>query len=667
MDAKKRIEQLRREIREHDHRYYVLDDPVISDRKYDELMKELEKLEQENPQLQSADSPTQRVAGEPTKEFPTVQHRFPMLSLSNTYNEEEFRDFDRRVRQQLDEDATVQYVAELKIDGAAVSLTYENGTFTRGATRGDGSSGDDITPNLKTIRAIPLVIREQAELPEIFEVRGEVYMPREDFERINEQREKQGEALYMNPRNVAAGTLKIQDASIVASRNLRIFCYSLHGPRPDSFKPYHAENLKLMKRMGLAVNENYKVCGDIEEVLEFVHQWEEKRNALSYDIDGIVVKVNSIAQQQELGATAKSPRWASAFKFKALQAETQIREITWQVGRTGIVTPVAELEPVVLAGTTVSRATLHNPDEIERKDIREKDSVFIEKGGDIIPKVVSVIKEKRPSDSRKLKLPEKCPVCGEALVRLEGEVALRCQNPSCRAQVKRRIEHFASRNAMDIEGLGTALVEMLVEKDLVENVADLYTLKKEQIIALERMGDKSAENLLEGLKESKKQPLNRLIHALGIPFVGTTAAKDLAGYFGNMDKLMHADKEQLVEIDGVGEKMAASVVDFFSAPSNKELVRRLEQYGLNFEESAHKPQSQKFRDMTFVLTGTLSGFTREEAKEKIEINGGKVSSSVSKNTSIVVAGEQAGSKLKKAEDLGVKVIEEDEFVRMLES
>jgi len=688
MKIKEHIEQLRKELHEHDYKYYVLTQPSISDYDYDQMMKELQKLEEDNPKYFSSQSPTQRVSGEPTKDFPTVAHRFPMLSLANTYNEEEFRDFDARVKkalglqqaqrtseaqtQQSEEEKAqatekIEYIAELKIDGLAISLLYKDGLFIRGTTRGDGTQGDDITVNLRTIRSIPLKVFDGDHLPDEFEVRGEVYLPRDNFERINKEREEQGEVLYMNPRNVAAGTIKMQDAKVVASRGLHMFCYSLHSDNDEGLEEFHHQNLQQLKQAGFPVNPNQKKCNSIDEVIEFVDEWEKKRESLSYDIDGIVVKVNSIKQQTVLGTTAKSPRWAIAFKFKALKVETVIRDVTWQVGRTGAVTPVAELEQVFLAGTTVSRATLHNVDEIKRKDIRIGDHVFIEKGGDIIPKVIEVISSKRTSVSEELDIPENCPVCNTSLSRIEGEAALRCDNYNCPKQVKRRIAHFASRGAMDITGLGISLVELLVQENLIQNIADLYRLKKEDVASLERMGEKSAENLISGLEESKKQSLARLVFAIGIPFIGITAAKILSKQFGSIQSIIQADQDQLAEIDGIGEKMAESIIQFFRNDLNIKIVDQLESFGLKVKESSKKPEgvSELFAGKSFVLTGTLPTLTRDQATETIETNGGKVISSVSKNTSYLLAGEKAGSKLTKAEKLNIEIISEDDLQKMV--
>lgn len=665
MDVKTRIEELRKKIRQYDYEYYVLAQPSVSDFEYDLLMKELEELERQHPELITPDSPTQRVSGEPTKEFPTVQHRYPMLSLANTYNDQEFLEFDQRVRSGLPPGAKVEYVAELKIDGVAVSLLYENGLLIRGATRGDGFQGDDITNNIRTIRSVPLKIMVEDEFPASFEVRGEVYLPKESFEAINRRRAQEGENLFANPRNAAAGTLKLQDARQVAERRLELFTYYYFTEERTFLRPTHLENLELLKRFGFPVNPHFRLCRDIQQVLEYVREWEEKRDQLPYEIDGVVVKVNSLEQQNILGATAKSPRWAIAFKFKAQQAESRIKKVTWQVGRTGIVTPVAELEPVQLAGTTVSRATLHNPDEIERKDIREGDYVFVEKGGDIIPKVVAVNLKKRTPDIKPLEIPKVCPVCGTKLVRVEGEAALRCPNEACPEQVMRRIEHFASRDAMDIEGLGTALVQSLVQNGLLKDVADIYRLNAEDVAALERMGDKSAQNLMEAIERSKSKPFDRFIFALGIPYIGSTAAKILARKFPSIQALQNATREQLEQVDGIGEKMAQSIVEFFRDPKNKKLIERLRQEGLTMEAATEAASGDTLKGKTFVLTGTLPDLSRKEASELIEQHGGKVSSSVSKNTGFVVAGENPGSKLEKAKKLGVPIIDQAELLKMI--
>ena len=664
MQDKKRMEELRKLINRYDYSYYVQGESEISDFEYDNLMKELEALEKKHPEWPvPEDSPTQRVSGQPTRNFPTVRHRFPMLSLANSYDEKDFSDFDKRVRGLLGEEAVVEYVAELKIDGLAISLLYEKGYFKRGATRGDGAMGDDITPNLRTIRAIPLKARGDG-LPDEFEVRGEVYLPRGEFERINADRAERGEEPFMNPRNVAAGTLKIQDAREVASRRLSMFCYGLYGP--ESFlEKSHYKNLKKMEELGFPVNPHYHLCKNIQDVLDYVRRWEEERGALGYDIDGVVVKVNDLEQQKLLGNTAKSPRWAIAYKFRAMQAETVIREISWQVGRTGAVTPVAELEPVWLAGTRVSRATLHNIDEIKRKDIRVGDTVLVEKGGDIIPKVVEVLKEKRPPGIPPTEAPLECPSCHTRLVRSEEEVALRCPNENCPEQVVRRIEHFVDRKALDMAGFGISLVEALVRAGKVKNFADIYRLREEDIAGLERMGEKSAANVIAGIEASKKQPLYKLIHALGIPFVGINAARELVKHFYSLDQLMAAGEEELTAIEGIGPRMAGSIVDYFKKPANREMIAAMKEAGVNMRAEPPAAEEGPLKGKVVVLTGTLPGLSREQAREMLEKAGARVTGSVSSKTDYVLAGEKAGSKLKKAQQLGIPVIDEQAFLQML--
>ncbi len=664
MSAKKRLEELRRLINRYDHSYYVQGISEVSDFEYDNLMKELEALEREHPDWITPDSPTQRVSGEPTKKFPTVTHRFPMLSLANSYDEKDFEEFDNRVHSLLGAEERVEYVAELKIDGLAISLLYENGYFVRGATRGDGRQGDDITTNLRTIRAIPLKLHGK-NIPEELEIRGEVYLPRDEFERINAARAGKGEELYMNPRNVAAGTLKMQDAREVAARRLSMFCYALYGPESFLGKN-HLENLTLMEELGLPVNPHYRLCRDMPAVIDYVRQWEKERAELNYDIDGVVVKVNGLEQQERLGSTAKSPRWAIAYKFQAMQAETSVNAITWQVGRTGTITPVAELEPVWLAGTQVSRATLHNMDEIQRKDIRVGDTVLVEKGGDIIPKVVRVITDKRPEGLLPTTAPDRCPACGTELVQNEGEVALRCPNYHCPEQVMRRIEHYVDRKAMDMAGFGVALVEALVKEGKLKDISDIYRLREEDIASLERMGDKSAANVIEGIEASKKQPLFKLIFALGIPFVGINAARELVRHFPSLEALMQATEEELTAIEGVGPKMAESIVHYFREPAHRRIISDLRAHGVNMRSSGTSSAGKKpLEGKTFVLTGTLPGLSREEAREMLEEAGARVSSSVSAKTDYVLAGEKAGSKLKKAVQLGIRVIDEQTFRQLL--
>lgn len=659
---------MRQKIHQYDYEYYVLAQPTISDYDYDMLLKELEQLEKDNPHLITVDSPTQRVSGQPIKSFPTVVHRKPMLSLANTYSEAEIRDFDRRVKRALGPDATVEYVCELKIDGVAVSLIYENGLFIRGVKRGDGFTGDDITANLKTIRSIPLKIRRQPNFPSSFEVRGEVYFPREAFLKLNEKRRSEGDMLFANPRNAAAGTLNLQDPRIVSSRNLQLFAYYFDTDDSNFMPQTHLSNLALLKDFGFPVNPNYQLCSSLYEVFDFLKKWESRRQELSYDIDGAVIKVNSLSQQNILGSTAKSPRWAIAFKFKAIRAETKINAITWQVGRTGVLTPVAELQPVFLSGSKVSRATLHNPDEIQRKDIREGDYVFIEKGGDIIPKIVEVIPEKRDPQAPPTVIPERCPQCQSGLLRIEGEVALRCPNLQCPAQINRRIEHFAGRDAMDIEGMGSALIEMLVSSGLISDVADIYQLKKEQLLTRERMGEKSVSNLLEAIERSKTRELYRLIYALGIPYIGLNAAKLLARHFYSLQKLQESTLDELVAIEGIGEKMAQSIVEFFKQKHNQIIIERLRKAGLKLSSEIIQGQTgDQLKGKVFVLTGTLPTLTREQATALIENAGGKVSSSVSSNTDFVLVGEKAGSKLLKARELGIATIDEKQLLDMVKN
>jgi len=668
--VEKKIQKLREEIERYDYYYYVLAQPLISDEEYDKLYKELEKLEAENPHLITPDSPTQRVGKDLTKEFKPVNHLVPMLSLANTYDEQDVYDFDRRVREGLPENEKVEYVVEYKIDGASVSLRYIDGKLFTAATRGDGTVGEEITNNVKTIKAVPLKIKKpegtKYKLKD-FEARGEIYMNIKDFEALNKEREKNGEKLFANPRNSAAGTLKLQNPQIVAKRKLNIFVYSLISLE-DEFES-QAENLKLLKQMGFRVNPDYRVCKSIEEVLQVCKEFEEKRDTLEYEIDGAVIKVNSIRQQNILGNIAKSPRWAVAYKFKAKQAFTYVKDIVWQVGRTGAVTPVAELEPVRLAGSTISRATLHNYDEIKRKDIRIGDKVVIEKGGDVIPKIVAVIFEERKKDSQPTKPPERCPVCKSKLYKPEDEVAIYCENPECPAQIKGRLAHFASRGAMDIEGLGESLIDLFVEKGFLKTFSDIYELKnhREELIKIERLGEKSIDNLLNAIEKSKSQPFEKVLFALGIRYVGAGVAQKLAEHFGNIDALINASEEDILSVYEIGPSISRSLKQFFSDKHNLELIDKLKKAGLKFSVESKKPVKDNFfKDKTFVLTGTLTTFSREEASAKIKMLGGKVASSVSKNTDFVIAGEKAGSKLDKAKSLGVKILSEDEFLKLLE-
>ena len=659
-----RVEELRRQIREHDYRYYVLAEPIISDFEYDMLMRELIELERQYPELVTPDSPTQRVGGAPTKEFPTVTHPVPMLSLNNAFTIEEIRDFDRRVAELL-EGEKYRYVAELKFDGVAVRLKYENGILVLGATRGDGVQGDDITNNIKTIRSIPLRLINPDEKFLNIEVRGEVYMNKVDFEKLNEERERLGEKIFANPRNATAGTLKLQDPKLVAQRPLRFFAYYLmaEGVELES----HYENLQILKRLGFPVCEHVKLCESIDEVIEFWRYWEERRDELPYEIDGIVVKVDSIRQQEILGAIAKSPRWAIAFKFTPRQAQTKLLGITLQVGRVGTITPVAELQPVPLGGVIITRATLHNEDYIKEKDIRVGDTVIVERSGEVIPKIVGVVLEKRPPDAVPFVFPKNCPVCGGPIERPAGEANYYCENPECPAQVRARIEHFASRGAMDIEGLGEAIADKLVTLGFLKNYADIYDLHKHKakLVRIEGFGEKSVQNLLNSIENSKKQPFHRVLYALGIRYVGSETAKLLADAFGSIDKLMNASVEQISSVYGIGPRIAESVYKFFHDERNLELIKRLKEAGLNFEVKPEEKAKKKLAGKTFVFTGTLKNFTREEAKEKVEELGGKVSNSVSRKTDYVVVGENPGSKYDKARQLGVKIITEEEFLELI--
>jgi len=663
---KKRIEALRSELREHDYRYYVLAQPTISDSQYDALMRELMELEELHPELLAPDSPSHRVGGTPTKEFPTVTHTVPMLSLANTYNEDDVRDFDRRVQSLLGNEPYA-YVCELKFDGVAISLRYKQGLFVQGATRGDGVQGDEITQNLKTIRSIPLRLMGPPKGLDTIEVRGEVYMKREDFRRMNEERELEGEKTFVNPRNSAAGTLKLQDPKIVAQRPLNFMAYYLLvGQKAAST---HFENLQRLRKLGFPISEYSKRCNNVNDVIRYWKRWEEQRDSLPYDIDGIVVKVDSLLQQERLGTIAKSPRWAIAFKFAARSVQTTLKNIVLQVGRTGTITPVAELEPVFVGGTTVSRATLHNEDYIAEIGIRPGDTVIVEKGGDVIPKVSGVILKKRPSGTKPYKFPSLCPVCGSKLVRLLDEANYYCENTECPAQVRGRIEHFAHRGAMDIDGLGEAIIDQLVNLGHVHSCADLYDLQKQatQLASLERWGEKSTQNLLDAIDASKSRPFSRVLYALGIRHVGQGVAQLLVRKFPSIDLLMSVTQENLEQIPGVGPRIGNSVVLFFEDKHNRRLVERLRKAGVQMTERFPKSENATaLSEKTFVLTGSLSTLTREVAKERIESAGGKVSSSVSKKTDYVVVGEEAGSKLQKARDLGIKTISEQEYLAMIQ-
>jgi DNA ligase (NAD+) len=651
------IDKLRKEIQRHEYLYYVLDQPEISDAEFDQLMRRLQQLEAQHPELVTPDSPTQRVGGKPREGFVKVRHSSPMLSLDNALNEAELRDFDRRVRELLGGEP-YRYVAELKLDGLSMAARYENGILVRAITRGDGLEGEDVTENARTIRSLPLKLREG---PGDVEVRGEVIMNRRAFERLNEERRAQNLPLYANPRNSAAGSLRVLDPAITAARQLDYYAYLLLRDGAP-FLSSHWDSLALLERMGFKVNPHRRLCEKFEDLLEFIAEWETRREELPYEIDGIVVKVDSIDQQRRLGWTAKAPRWAIAFKYPPRQAETVVENIEVQVGRTGTLTPVAHLRPVSVGGVTVSRATLHNEDEIERLGLQIGDVVAVERSGEVIPKVVRVV---RPGENRRpFVMPKTCPVCGGEVVREAGEAASRCINTNCPARLKESIRHFASRAVMDIDGLGDALVDQLVDKGLVRSVADLYRLKLEQLVELERMGDKSARKLLANIEASRSRPLPRVLNGLGIPFVGERTAQILAETFGSLDAIAQADIETLQTAPEVGPKVAHSIYTFFREPRNRQLVERLRAEGLRFHYETKK-RGGPLEGKTFVLTGTLPGLTREEATRLIEAAGGKVTGSVSRKTDYVVAGAEAGSKLAKARELGIPVIGEQELREMV--
>lgn len=661
----KRMKELAEQIEEHNYKYYVLDKPIISDYEFDKMLEELQDLEKKYPELILPHSPTQRVGGTVTKIFPTVKHKYPMLSLSNTYSTEELYDFDRRVKELLDIplQENVEYICELKIDGLSISLIYNNGILEKAITRGDGIQGDEVTNNAKTIRSIPLKVKGNF-LPEL-EVRGEIFMSTDVFEKLNKEREEIGDEAFANPRNAASGTMKLQDSSEVAKRKLDCFLYYLlaeHLP----FKT-HWDGLNHLKNWGFKVNEHIELCNGIEDVKKFIEKWEEKRWHLKYETDGVVIKVNDLNYQKTLGNTAKSPRWAVAFKYKPEQARTQLISISYPIGRTGVITPVANLEPVFLAGTKVKRASLHNADIIEKLDLHENDFVVIEKGGEIIPKIVAVDKSQRKSHAHKVKFIAHCPECGTALIRNENEAAYYCPNElGCRPQIIGKIVHYVSRKAMDIQSLGEETIELLYHHHLIKNIADLYDLKEEQIIPLERMGEKSAQNIIKGIEESKKRSFERVLFGLGIRHVGETLAKKIARYVGSIERLQNMSTEELTQIEDVGETIAKSIQDFFSKQQTIEIIERLKRHGLRLELEGHFHQSDKLKAFTIVISGTFKKWSRDEIKDIIEQNGGKNTSSVSKKTSYLLAGEDPGpEKIKKAKELGVKIIREEEFEKLL--
>ncbi|MFC4097013.1 NAD-dependent DNA ligase LigA [Euzebyella saccharophila] len=665
MSKKEQIEALRQELREHNYNYYVLDSPTISDYDFDMKLKELQNLEAKFPEFYDATSPTLRVGGEITKNFDTVVHNNRMYSLDNSYSKEDLEDWEKRIQRILGDDQ-VEFTCELKYDGASISLTYENGHLARAVTRGDGFQGDDVTTNVKTIKSVPLKLK--GNYPEKFDIRGEIVLPFEGFAQMNAERIENGEEPYMNPRNTASGSLKLQDSSVVASRPLDCLLYGIVGEGTDINSQW--EMLEKAREWGFKVPSVAKLCKSTAEVMDFVNQWDSQRHSLPYETDGVVVKVNSLQQQEELGYTAKAPRWAMAYKFKAEQVSTVLHEITYQVGRTGSITPVANLEPVLLAGTTVKRASLHNADQIAKFDIRERDTVFVEKGGEIIPKIVGVDFTKRPQDSEPTRYIENCPECGTPLLRTEGDAKHYCTNYyGCPPQITGRIQHYISRKGMDIEGLGGETVELLYKEGLITNYADLYELTKEQILPLERMAEKSAENLVNGVKASVQIPFERVLFALGIRFVGETVAKKLAKAYKNIDALMAASAEELMAINEIGERIAHSVVEFFANESNLEIVSRLKSYGVQFSLSEEQLQNQtdKLKGLTVVVSGVFETVSRTELKKLIEDNGGKVGSSISSKTSYLVAGDKMGpSKRTKAESLSVPIITEKEFLEMVQ-
>ena len=660
MSIENRINELIDLINYHNEKYYNQDEPEITDFEYDNLMKELIRLEEENPELKRVDSPSSRVGGKALDKFTQITHKIPMLSLSNAYSAQDLRDFDKRVRD-INNNG-VEYVVEFKIDGLSVGLNYNDGVFDKGATRGNGVVGEDITENLKTVKSIPLNINQDNEVV----VRGEVYISKENFENINKSQEEQGLQLFANPRNLAAGTLRQLDSKLTAKRPLDIFVFNLEYIEGMEFES-HSQSLEYLHKLGFKVSPNYKVCNSIDEVIEHIEYWTKNRDSLEFDIDGMVIKVNNLKQRENMGYTAKSPRWAIAYKFPAEQKKTKLIDIIVEVGRTGTITPTAILEPVRLAGTTVSRATLHNEDYITEKDIRIGDTVLVQKAGDIIPQVVEVKKEERTGDEIEFKLPDKCPVCSEPTVRLEGEAAVKCINISCPAQIRRGIIHFVSRDAMNIDGLGESIITLLLEKELIKDVSDLYYIKKEDVVGLERMGEKSATNLINSIEKSKSNELYRLINGLGIKYIGVKGAKVLAKSFNNIDEIINADINRLINLEEFGEIMANSVVQFFREERNLNVIEKLKQAGVNTENITDEDDSIEkiFEGMKIVLTGTLPTLKRNDAKEMIESRGGKATSSVSKSTTFVLAGEEAGSKLTKANELGIKVIDEEKFLELI--
>ena len=662
MNISERIQFLRTELRKHNHSYYVLDKPMISDFEFDKLLQELIRLENENPEFFDSHSPSQRVGGEVNKSFNTVKHQYPMLSLGNTYSEEELRIYDKRIHKLVEDQ--IEYICELKYDGVSISLTYENGLLTQALTRGDGTQGDDVTTNVKTIKSIPLQL--QGAYPSLFEIRGEIFISRDGFEAMNAEREQAGLETFSNPRNTASGSLKIQDSKEVAERPLDCFLYHMLGKQIPC--DLHYDNLEAAKSWGFKVPTETECCKDIDTVIRFVQKWDKLRHNLPYDIDGIVIKVNSLKHQEQMGFTAKSPRWAIAYKFKAEQALTTLKQITYQVGRTGAITPVANLEPVLLAGTVVKRASLHNADQIAKLDIREGDKVYVEKGGEIIPKIIGVEKQDRDLFSQPTVFITECPECASDLIRSEGDAKHYCpKSEDCPPQIKGKLEHFISRKAMNIDGLGPETIELFFKEGLVQSIPDLYELRMDDLLPLERMAEKSAENLLKGLEASKQIPFERVLFALGIRYVGETVAKKLAKHYQHIQALLDASQEDLENVEEIGEKIAESVVLYFANESNRNIVQRLAKHALQMEVGEEdKAVSNALKGASFVVSGVFTHFTRTELKKIIEQHGGKNLGSISKKTTFVVAGENMGpSKRQKAEDLGIPLITEEEFVKKI--
>ena len=666
IQANELIVALRQQIEDYNYHYYVLDDPTVPDVEYDRCMQQLLQLEAQYPRLITIDSPSQRVGGAALTSFQQVKHEVPMLSLDNVFDEEQLRDFDRRIRERLNRDGAVEYACEPKLDGIAASLLYENGQLIRGATRGDGTTGEDITLNVRTIRSIPLKLQGEG-WPKLLEVRGEIYMPKASFNALNEAAHRNGEKGFMNPRNAAAGSLRQLDSSITATRKLEMCCYSVGLVEGGTLPSMHSEVLEQLHQWGFRINPEMRVVSSIDECVDYYHQLAEKRDQLAYDIDGIVFKVNSLELQKRLGFVAKAPRWAAAHKFPAQEEMTTLLDVDFQVGRTGAVTPVARLQPVFVGGVTVSNATLHNADEVERLGVKIGDTVIIRRAGDVIPQVVSVVKDRRPDKVSDIIFPSLCPVCHSPIERIEGEAVARCTGGIvCEAQSKQAIKHFASRKAMDIDGLGDKLVEQLVDEKLIANVADLFDITMEQIAGLERMGEKSAQNLIGAIEKSKQTTLPRFLYALGIREVGEATAQSLAATFGSLEALMAADEEALQSVDDVGPVVAKHTANFFANVDNRLIIDRLIKAGVHWPAPEKPDESQQsLAGQIIVLTGNLEGMSRTEAKERLQAMGAKVTGSVSKNTSLVIAGPGAGSKLSKAESLGIKVLDEQGFLELI--